>query len=64
MKTIAEGIETADQLAHLKNLHCEYGQGYFFSKPLEAKAAEKFIEENLEDFPFVIRQDFGNELNL
>ena len=64
MKTIAEGIETADQLAHLKNLHCEYGQGYFFSKPLEAKSAEKFIEENLEDFPFVIRQDFGNELNM
>ena len=64
MKVIAEGIETADQLAHLKNLHCEYGQGYFFSKPLEAKVAEKFIEENLEDFPFVIRQDFGIELSM
>ncbi len=64
MKVIAEGIETADQLAHLKNLHCEYGQGYFFSKPLEANAAEKFIEENGGDFPFVIKQDFGIELNM
>ncbi len=61
MKVIAEGIETADQLAHLKRLHCEYGQGYFFSKPLEAKAAEKFIEENGGDFPFVINQGFGNK---
>ncbi|MDQ3088622.1 MAG: EAL domain-containing protein [Acidobacteriota bacterium] len=64
MKVIAEGIETADQLAHLKNLRCEFGQGFFFSKPLEAKAAEKFIEENGGDFPFVIEQDFGIELNM
>ncbi len=34
MKVIAEGIETADQLAQLKRLNCEYGQGYFYSKPL------------------------------
>jgi len=63
MKVIAEGIETAEQLAHLKNLHCEFGQGFFFSKPLEANAAEKFIEENGGDFPFVIKQDFSIELN-
>lgn len=64
MQVIAEGIETAEQLAHLKNLHCEFGQGYFFSKPLDAKAAEKFIEESGGDFPFVIKQDFGIELNM
>jgi EAL domain-containing protein (putative c-di-GMP-specific phosphodiesterase class I) len=43
MKVIAEGIETPEQLAHLKNLNCEYGQGYFFSKPLEAESAELLI---------------------
>jgi EAL domain-containing protein (putative c-di-GMP-specific phosphodiesterase class I) len=36
MKVIAEGIETADQLAHLRSLNCDFGQGYFFSKPLPA----------------------------
>jgi diguanylate cyclase (GGDEF)-like protein/PAS domain S-box-containing protein len=43
MKVIAEGIETAEQLAQLQQLNCEYGQGYFFSKPLEAEAANLFI---------------------
>lgn len=31
----AEGVETAEQLAQLKALKCKYGQGYFFSEPLE-----------------------------
>ncbi|MGO1453574.1 MAG: EAL domain-containing protein [Alkalibacterium gilvum] len=33
-KTVAEGIETMDQLLFLKENHCEYGQGYYFSKPI------------------------------
>ncbi len=36
----AEGIETAQQLAQLRSLGCEFGQGYFFSKPLEEKQME------------------------
>jgi len=43
MKVIAEGVETAEQLALLKTLRCEYGQGYFFSRPVEAAAAEAFL---------------------
>jgi diguanylate cyclase (GGDEF)-like protein/PAS domain S-box-containing protein len=39
----AEGIETADQLEQLKELNCEKGQGYYFSKPLEAEAATELI---------------------
>lgn len=34
MDTVAEGIETPDQLIQLKLLKCKYGQGYLFSKPL------------------------------
>ncbi|MEO7860144.1 MAG: GGDEF domain-containing response regulator [Nitrospirales bacterium] len=33
-QVIAEGVETADQLTILRALGCEYGQGYFFAKPL------------------------------
>ena len=36
---IAEGIETAEQLTVLRSLQCEYGQGYFFSKPVDGQAA-------------------------
>lgn len=40
---IAEGVEGPDQLAQLRALNCGYGQGYFFSKPLESEAAEALI---------------------
>jgi diguanylate cyclase (GGDEF)-like protein len=33
-EVIAEGVETVDQLMILRTLGCEYGQGYFFAKPL------------------------------
>ena len=42
---IAEGVETGEQLALLRSLGCEYGQGYFFSKPLETEAAGKLIAD-------------------
>lgn len=43
IEAIAEGIETTQQLAQLKELGCEYGQGYFFFKPLDAKTAEQLF---------------------
>ena len=36
----AEGIETVSQLGQLQQLDCEFGQGYFFSKPLTANEIE------------------------
>ena len=36
MGTVAEGIETAEQAAVVRELGCEKGQGYFYSKPLLA----------------------------
>jgi len=35
MRIVAEGVETAEQLALLKQLNCDQAQGYFFSKPVE-----------------------------
>ncbi|MGB0496537.1 MAG: putative bifunctional diguanylate cyclase/phosphodiesterase [Kangiellaceae bacterium] len=35
---IAEGIETEEELSVLEKLHCQIGQGYHFSKPLEMQA--------------------------
>jgi diguanylate cyclase (GGDEF)-like protein len=45
MRVIAEGIETESQLAVLKNLGCDYGQGYLLAKPQSRENAEKLIYE-------------------
>ena len=44
MNVVAEGIETEDQLAGLIDLGCDAGQGFLFSRPLPAEAAEKLLE--------------------
>lgn len=44
MVVIAEGVETFEQLRQLRNLGCDYGQGYYFSKPVEQDAAELFLK--------------------
>ncbi len=51
LDVVAEGIETQDQVAQLRQLDCEYGQGYLFSKPLEAAAAEELMLEMLRQKP-------------
>ena len=43
MDVIAEGVETAQQLAQLKALDCEYAQGYYFGKPTDRKTAWSLI---------------------
>ncbi|MGK7889668.1 MAG: EAL domain-containing protein, partial [Leptolyngbyaceae cyanobacterium] len=43
MDVIAEGIETAEQAQKLKDLQCEYGQGYFFAKPMPADEIETLL---------------------
>lgn len=46
MEVVAEGVETADQLAQLKAIRCTLGQGYLFSRPLDAKAANVFMQDH------------------
>jgi EAL domain-containing protein (putative c-di-GMP-specific phosphodiesterase class I) len=47
LKVIAEGIETLRQTEQLLQLGCEYGQGYYFSQPMEAKGAQQFMRQQL-----------------
>jgi PAS domain S-box-containing protein len=43
LKVIAEGIETAGQQAYLEQFGCEYGQGYFYSPPIDGEALQKLL---------------------
>ena len=45
LRAMAEGIESARQSERLLELGCEYGQGYYFSQPLEPKAAEQYMRQ-------------------
>jgi len=65
MELIAEGIENMLQLRMLQTLKCEYGQGYYFAKPMEPSAIENlfsgqipwamaFDADNLLKFPRVV----------
>jgi EAL domain-containing protein (putative c-di-GMP-specific phosphodiesterase class I) len=42
---IAEGVEMEHQLANIKNLHCGYGQGFFFARPMAFDAIDVWMQE-------------------
>ncbi len=43
LPTIAEGVETSEQMFTLRVLGCDYVQGYYFSRPLPADEFEAFV---------------------
>ena len=44
-KVVAEGIESEHQRDILRSLGCDYGQGYFYSRPLSITALTEFLDE-------------------
>jgi len=49
MNVIAEGVETADQLESLRELHCPQGQGHWIARPMDAESAERLIRKQTSD---------------
>jgi EAL domain-containing protein (putative c-di-GMP-specific phosphodiesterase class I) len=43
LRVIAEGVETDDQVAFLRQNNCDEMQGYHFSKPIPAADIEKML---------------------
>jgi diguanylate cyclase (GGDEF)-like protein len=44
---VAEGVETAEQLARLTELGCDIAQGFYYSRPLHAAAVQQWMESQL-----------------
>ena len=44
---ISEGVEEPDQLETLKNIGCDYIQGFIWGRPLSAEDAEKLVRESI-----------------
>jgi len=47
LDVVAEGVETVQQFALLKKLHCKYGQGFYFSMPLSAEGTAALLAGDL-----------------
>jgi EAL domain-containing protein (putative c-di-GMP-specific phosphodiesterase class I) len=43
LDVVAEGVETIEQVAMLRKLHCKYGQGYYFSRPLSVEGTTALL---------------------
>lgn len=57
LKVVAEGVETASQLAFLKAVGCDEYQGYHFSRPLPAAGFEELIRECRDGEPPLSEED-------
>ncbi|MHC5824416.1 MAG: EAL domain-containing protein [Nostoc sp.] len=40
---MAEGVETGEQMTHLRAMKCKYAQGYFFSQGMDSKSIERLM---------------------
>lgn len=49
LSVVAEGVETKEQLEHLRNLGCDYIQGYYLAKPMDPADFEKLFRQQIPE---------------
>jgi EAL domain-containing protein (putative c-di-GMP-specific phosphodiesterase class I) len=52
MRVVAEGVETREQLATLRQYECPQGQGYYFSRPVPAVEFSHLLEHGVRTLAF------------
>ena len=62
LKTVAEGVETVEQLQFLSDQGCDMQQGYWYSKPLDAAAFEAFALQAAKPAVSVDLQDAASNV--
>ena len=45
LQTVAEGIETAEQLEQLRSIGVDFAQGYFLARPLDTGAMDVYLRQ-------------------
>jgi diguanylate cyclase (GGDEF)-like protein len=45
LDVVAEGVETPDQLEFLRTIRCQYGQGYYFCRPVDKDSASQLLSD-------------------
>jgi EAL domain-containing protein (putative c-di-GMP-specific phosphodiesterase class I) len=46
LATVAEGVESLEEVEQLKSMGCDYIQGYYYSKPLRSNEFEAYLAEH------------------
>ena len=49
LSVVAEGVETKEQLEHLRNLGCDYIQGYYLAKPMDPADFEALFRQQIPE---------------
>ena len=49
LKAVAEGVETSEQLAELRGLGCDQGQGYLFGRPTATEVADVMLRRSVAE---------------
>ena len=57
LSVVAEGVETRDQLERLRDIGCDYVQGYFFAKPMPAAEFEELLKKQTPKRAFMPREE-------
>lgn len=49
LEVVAEGVECGDQVAQLRALGCQFGQGYYFGRPINARETTLLLQHTRDD---------------
>ena len=49
LKVISEGVESSDQVETLKDIGCDYIQGYIWGKPMPPEDAKELVRESVNN---------------